>query len=243
VSSSITPPLARALKRIFKIADVDADGRLSDAELCAYQRRTYGNSLVPLECTGLMEILLDSGPSYADASGVMLEGFLYLHKLLIQGSRQESVWFALAAHGYAAPPSLYLLPASIPQLSELPSAPLLPSFTPGTTWTPLHTNWRVSGSHRCVPTLEAVRFVNASLGLDADLSDAGLVAPSRVALFLEVPYLHFNALRFPHASAFRMPQLLLHSPAAKSSEHRQPTAPLHRSLQQLSLQPHSTHRA
>jgi hypothetical protein len=118
-----------------------------------------------------MEMLLDSGSAFADSRGVTLDGFLYLHKLMIQGGRQECVWCSLLAHGYAPAPSLHLLPSSIPLLAHAPSSHLLFNSLPSATWGPSHTAWRFGGSHRAALTPHAAHFLSAFFAAEEQLSE------------------------------------------------------------------------
>jgi hypothetical protein len=198
LTSSLTPSLIRALTRIFKLSDTDGNGRLSDVELCAYQQRAYGSNLLPQECVGLMEVLLDAGSGSADANGVSLEGFFYLHKMMVQGGRQESVWATLSAHGYAQPPSLRLTPSSIPQICEADHARLLCTVAHAETWGAMQTAWRVNGGHRAALTSRAVQFIasflsgdhtsHAANALQHDArTDQTDVSPAAISALLEVP--------------------------------------------------------
>jgi hypothetical protein len=181
------------------MSDTDNNGRLSDVELCAYQQRAYGNNLLPQECVGVMEILLDAGSGCADAQGVSLEGFLYLHKMMVQGGRQESVWATLSAHGYAQTPSLHLMPSSIPQISEADQARLLCTIAHAEAWGALQTTWRLGGSHRAALTPHAIRFIVSFLAgnhqnfasnvLQHDHTDETEFSPSDISALLEVPAL------------------------------------------------------
>jgi hypothetical protein len=149
---------------------------------------------MPQETVGLMEMLLDSGSSCADARGVTADGFLYLHTLMIQGGRQESVWHTLSSHGYAPAPSLLLLPSAIPLLTNVPLFHLLCNCTNAVTWGVHHSTWRASGSHRTALTPSAVRFIHTFLAAQDQLqteqcdvgSDQNMVIPPAFCDLLEV---------------------------------------------------------
>lgn len=83
---------------------------------------------------------------------------------MIQGGRQESVWASLSSHGHAAPPSLRLLPSSIPQLSRENLSQLLAFPSTAAVWGAQHVAWRVSGSPRAALTPRAFEFIESFLG-------------------------------------------------------------------------------
>ncbi|GJU61505.1 mitochondrial Rho GTPase 1-like protein [Tanacetum coccineum] len=70
---TLKPRCVRALKRIFILCDQDRDGALSDAELNDFQRNEHG---------------------------LMLAGFLFLHALLFENGRLETIWTVLRKFGY-----------------------------------------------------------------------------------------------------------------------------------------------
>jgi len=106
---------ARALERIFRLSDIDADGVLSDEELNGFQMKCFRTPLQREELESIKEILLEAEPegvtSLEDgSSGVTLMGFLALHRLFIQRGRLETTWSALRAFGYT---DTLLLPESM----------------------------------------------------------------------------------------------------------------------------------
>lgn len=90
----------RALERIFRLCDRDADGILSDEELNAFQVKCFRTPLQEAELESIKEILKEVEPRGVQKNGVTLPGFLALHRLFIQRGRLETTWSALRAFGY-----------------------------------------------------------------------------------------------------------------------------------------------
>ncbi len=153
----------------------------------------------------------------------------YLHKLMIQGGRQESVWAALTAHGHAPPPSLRLLPSSIPQLSRDNLSMLLCPSSSADAWSASHVTWRVSGSHRAALTPQALEFIASFLVTHDEASrcpqQQSSISPSVFSDLLEVSNIFTQQPIFCRARAqrnltfifFHRPlQRRLNSPTTKS---------------------------
>ncbi|XP_076871547.1 mitochondrial Rho GTPase 1b isoform X2 [Brachyhypopomus gauderio] len=83
------PSCVKALKRIFKVSDLDNDGILNDNELNFFQALEDVKSVVRKNTAdGVRE------------EGLTLQGFLFLHTLFIQRGRHETTWAVLRHFGY-----------------------------------------------------------------------------------------------------------------------------------------------
>ncbi|WVR09232.1 mitochondrial Rho GTPase 1 [Kwoniella sp. DSM 27419] len=117
---TLKPKCLEALKRIFKISDVDKDGLLNAVELNQFQLegilelvRSYDPSLVlpvPTYSVPSTPLPRDSGygqlgyassfPLSPTGDGITELGFLYLHTIFIQQGRMETTWTVLRKFGY-----------------------------------------------------------------------------------------------------------------------------------------------
>lgn len=120
------PKCLDALKRIFKISDVDKDGLLNAVELNQFQQKCFSTPLQSQELEGILDLVrsydatavmsaLPTTPISRDASygqlhqspppsptgeGITETGFLYLHTIFIQQGRMETTWTVLRKFGY-----------------------------------------------------------------------------------------------------------------------------------------------
>ncbi|KAG8935543.1 ERMES complex Ca(2+)-binding regulatory GTPase gem1 [Tulasnella sp. 418] len=115
----LKPACVAALKRIFKLCDVNKDGVLDAAELNEFQRKCFGTPLQLSELQGIKEtvrahvangvgqgVLLPVSPVNSPSQsppeeGLTEAGFLYLHTTFIQRGRLETTWTVLRKFGYA----------------------------------------------------------------------------------------------------------------------------------------------
>ena len=96
-----------ALKRIFKLCDVDGDGILNDEETNLFQAKCFKTPLTEEEMASVKNVV---GTSVSDGvvpvpgkqgeTGLSVDGFVYLHKLFIQRGRPETTWTVLRTFGY-----------------------------------------------------------------------------------------------------------------------------------------------
>ena len=91
----------RALTRIFKIVDMDGDGKLSDAELNTFQRQCFAAPLQPQSLDDVKAVIRRYVPEGVKDDALTLPGFLFLHKLFVQRGRQETTWTVLRKFGYS----------------------------------------------------------------------------------------------------------------------------------------------
>ncbi|CAK9786796.1 uncharacterized protein COLE_02623 [Cutaneotrichosporon oleaginosum] len=126
----LKPKCLEALKRIFKISDVDKDGLLNATELNQFQQKCFSTPLQTQELEGILELVrsydpgavqpLPSPPAASSPSTPFAEydqhpvwtstsqtsegltelGFLYLHTIFIQQGRMETTWTVLRQFGY-----------------------------------------------------------------------------------------------------------------------------------------------
>nr|ODN88583.1 mitochondrial Rho GTPase 1 [Cryptococcus depauperatus CBS 7841] len=106
---TLKPKCLEALKRIFKISDVDKDGLLNSHELNQFQASIFNHFLqkcfsTPLqsqELEGILAILASPTQSPSPPQeGITELGFLYLHTMFIQQGRMETTWTVLRKFGY-----------------------------------------------------------------------------------------------------------------------------------------------
>ncbi|XP_014676838.1 PREDICTED: mitochondrial Rho GTPase 1-like, partial [Priapulus caudatus] len=112
----LTAACKRALTRIFKICDDDNDGRLSDGEVNAFQRRCFNAPLPPQALEDVKEVVRKNTSDGVVNDGLTLKGFLFLHTLFIQRGRHETTWTVLRKFGYNDNLELskdYLFPAYV----------------------------------------------------------------------------------------------------------------------------------
>eukprot|EP00181_Compsopogon_caeruleus_P003060 CAMPEP_0184680684 /NCGR_PEP_ID=MMETSP0312-20130426/3577_1 /TAXON_ID=31354 /ORGANISM="Compsopogon coeruleus, Strain SAG 36.94" /LENGTH=528 /DNA_ID=CAMNT_0027130963 /DNA_START=577 /DNA_END=2163 /DNA_ORIENTATION=+ len=98
---SLKPRAEAALKRIFKLCDMDHDGKLNDEELNRFQYNCFGVELKEDELSGVKNVVKESCPFGLDKDGALnLRGFLFLHTLFIQKGRLETTWTVIRKYGY-----------------------------------------------------------------------------------------------------------------------------------------------
>lgn len=116
----LKPACVDALKRIFKLCDINKDGVLSATELNEFQRKCFNTPLQLSELEGIKDTVRQSisngvstvivhsksgGSSPASTppaeEGLTEAGFLYLHTMFIQKGRLETTWTVLRQFGYA----------------------------------------------------------------------------------------------------------------------------------------------
>ncbi|EJT98761.1 mitochondrial Rho 1 [Dacryopinax primogenitus] len=98
----LKPACIDALKRIFKLCDVNKDGILDAQELDEFQIKCFSQPLQAQERTGIFEMVAQGIPDGIRDEGITEAGFLYLHTLFIQRGRLETTWTILRQFGYGA---------------------------------------------------------------------------------------------------------------------------------------------
>ncbi|KAJ3771114.1 P-loop containing nucleoside triphosphate hydrolase protein [Lentinula raphanica] len=91
----------RALKRIFKLCDLNKDGILDAHELNEFQRKCFDAPLQLQELEGIREMVNQHADGGVREGGLTEAGFLYLHTIFIQRGRLETTWTVLRKFGYA----------------------------------------------------------------------------------------------------------------------------------------------
>ncbi|CAI9107678.1 OLC1v1007091C1 [Oldenlandia corymbosa var. corymbosa] len=99
-SKTLKRGFSGALKRVFKLCDLDCDGALSDEELNEFQVKCFNVPLQPIELTGIKMVLQENLAEGVTDKGITLEGFLFLHSLLLEKGRFETIWTVLRKFGY-----------------------------------------------------------------------------------------------------------------------------------------------
>lgn len=110
----LKPKCTEALRRIFKVSDVDKDGLLNASELNQFQQKCFSTPLQQQELEGILDLvrsydptlvqpILSTAPSSSTttpAEGITELGFLYLHTIFVQQGRMETTWTVLRKFGY-----------------------------------------------------------------------------------------------------------------------------------------------
>ncbi|XP_035385929.1 mitochondrial Rho GTPase 1b isoform X2 [Electrophorus electricus] len=94
------PSCIKALKRIFKVSDLDNDGILNDNELNFFQRVCFNTPLAPQALEDVKNVVRKNIADGVCEEGLTLQGFLFLHTLFIQRGRHETTWAVLRCFGY-----------------------------------------------------------------------------------------------------------------------------------------------
>ncbi|KAH7340659.1 mitochondrial Rho 1 [Rhizoctonia solani] len=119
---TLKPAAIDALRRIFRLCDINKDGVLDTHELNEFQQTCFKAPLQPQEIDNIKFILRSHDPSMlrpiplsthsspsasppttplAEEEGVTEDGFLYLHTEFIRRARVETTWIVLRQFGYA----------------------------------------------------------------------------------------------------------------------------------------------
>lgn len=115
-SHQLKPACLRALRRIFKVCDVDKDGLLSNTEINAFQSKCFAAPLQQSELDGVKEVVRKVLPEGVHDGALTEEGFQVLHTIFIQKGRLETTWTALFKFGYGEDLQLkpeFLAPKSV----------------------------------------------------------------------------------------------------------------------------------
>ncbi|KAL6301993.1 P-loop containing nucleoside triphosphate hydrolase protein [Sparassis latifolia] len=89
-----------ALRRIFKLCDINKDGLLDASELNEFQRKCFDAPLQLQELEGIREMVREHAEGGVRDGGLTEAGFLYLHTIFIQRGRLETTWTVLRKFGY-----------------------------------------------------------------------------------------------------------------------------------------------
>ncbi|GHJ86426.1 hypothetical protein NliqN6_2828 [Naganishia liquefaciens] len=109
----LKPKCTEALRRIFKVSDVDKDGLLNAMELNQFQQKCFSAPLQLQELEGILDLVRAYDPSCVQpvltnmattsttpSEGITELGFLYLHTIFVQQGRMETTWTVLRKFGY-----------------------------------------------------------------------------------------------------------------------------------------------
>ncbi|KAF9267329.1 mitochondrial Rho GTPase [Marasmius fiardii PR-910] len=97
----LKPACVKALKRIFKLCDLNKDGILDPVELNEFQRKCFDAPLQLQELEGIREMVNQHAEGGVRDGGLTELGFLFLHTIFIQRGRLETTWTVLRKFGYA----------------------------------------------------------------------------------------------------------------------------------------------
>ncbi|KAJ3123999.1 ERMES complex Ca(2+)-binding regulatory GTPase gem1 [Physocladia obscura] len=110
---TLKPACIDALRRIFRLCDLDKNGALDDEEINEFQAKCFGSPLQRQELESVKLVVKEADPNGVTELGLTEIGFLYLHTLFIQRGRLETTWTVLRQFGYGNDLSLredYLWP-------------------------------------------------------------------------------------------------------------------------------------
>ena len=96
----LKPACISALRRIFKLCDVDKNNFLNDAEIDNFQRKCFGAPLQRHELESVKAVVRQNEPDGVTEAGLSEIGFIFLHTLFIQRGRLETTWTVLRTFGY-----------------------------------------------------------------------------------------------------------------------------------------------
>lgn len=97
----LKPACVAALRRIFKLCDINKDGILDASELNEFQRKCFDAPLQLQELEGIKAMVQEHAEGGVREGGLTEAGFLYLHTIFIQRGRLETTWTVLRKFGYA----------------------------------------------------------------------------------------------------------------------------------------------
>ncbi|KND04037.1 small GTP-binding protein domain [Spizellomyces punctatus DAOM BR117] len=97
---TLKPACIEALRRIFKLCDLDKDGILNDEEINEFQTKCFGAPLQRQELESVKEVVRENEVEGVVDNGLTEIGFLFLHTLFIQRGRLETTWTVLRRFGY-----------------------------------------------------------------------------------------------------------------------------------------------
>ncbi|KAJ3239371.1 ERMES complex Ca(2+)-binding regulatory GTPase gem1 [Chytriomyces hyalinus] len=103
-----------ALRRIFRLCDLDKNGALDDEEINEFQSKCFGTPLQRQELESVKQVVREAEPEGVNEFGLTEIGFLHLHTVFIQRGRLETTWTVLRQFGYGDDLSLkeeFLWPA------------------------------------------------------------------------------------------------------------------------------------
>ncbi|KAI8926690.1 P-loop containing nucleoside triphosphate hydrolase protein [Entophlyctis helioformis] len=96
----LKPACVDALRRIFKLCDLDKNGFLDDDEINEFQTKCFGAPLQKQELESVKGVVRESESDGVTDQGLTEIGFLFLHTLFIQRGRLETTWAVLRTFGY-----------------------------------------------------------------------------------------------------------------------------------------------
>ncbi|ETV94236.1 hypothetical protein H310_11914 [Aphanomyces invadans] len=99
----LQPKFTTALKRIFRLFDVDRDGVISRQELHEYQNVCFRTRMKPEDMDALLELVTLVKPDgvASEFRGLRFDGFAYLSELAIEKNKPEHCWQVLRTMGYS----------------------------------------------------------------------------------------------------------------------------------------------
>lgn len=96
----LKPACIDALRRIFKLCDLDGDGALNNDELNEFQLKCFNSPLQKAELEGVKKAVKEVLDDGVDERGLTQAGFVLLQLLFIQRGRLETTWTVLRQFGY-----------------------------------------------------------------------------------------------------------------------------------------------
>lgn len=115
INQRLKPRCSQALKRVFLLCDRDKDNLLDEEELNDFQVtllslrplenippqvKVFWAPLQPEELEGVLNAVASKLPSGVQDNSFTVNGFLYLHAMLMEQGRYETTWIVLRKFGY-----------------------------------------------------------------------------------------------------------------------------------------------
>ncbi|KAI8616444.1 P-loop containing nucleoside triphosphate hydrolase protein [Chytriomyces sp. MP71] len=97
---TLKPACIDALRRIFRLCDLDKNGALDDEEINEFQSKCFGTPLQRQELESVKRVVREVEPDGVNEYGLTEIGFLHLHTQFIQRGRLETTWTVLRQFGY-----------------------------------------------------------------------------------------------------------------------------------------------
>ncbi|KAI8899737.1 P-loop containing nucleoside triphosphate hydrolase protein [Globomyces pollinis-pini] len=96
----LKPACIDALRRIFKLCDLDKNGIMDNTEIENFQRKCFGAPLQKHELESVKNVVKQNEPDGVMNDGLSEIGFIFLHTMFIQRGRLETTWAVLRTFGY-----------------------------------------------------------------------------------------------------------------------------------------------
>ena len=100
VKGKMTHEFIMALKQIFSICDLDGDGFLNKHEMDLFQENCFG-AFPQMDVVDYLKSSIEESDEYMmQGDNIAIIGFLYMHRLCLDRSREDFVWKVLRKFNY-----------------------------------------------------------------------------------------------------------------------------------------------